>query len=162
MEHWPKLEPGEVELALSEQLLWRQMTRWIWDEDKRQPKAHAFGPVDADEHKPSFARSTPEVTAQASRDWHQRNANSASYAVWPISAADLEDTDLRAVDDSGAPVPQGEKRAPGHVYLDYRGMDKPAARRNRAILLRAALRREEEPTTDIGFVPLQDREEEAS
>ena len=161
MGDWLELNPGESEVLLGGQLLWRQMTRWIWDEDKQQPKAHAFGPVDADEQKPSFAGEN-KVPAQSARDWHQRNANSPSYAVWPIATNDLDETDLRAIDDSGTPLPTGEKRAPGHVYLDYRGMDKKTERKNRALLLRAALRREQEPTTDTGFVPLEDREEEAS
>jgi hypothetical protein len=161
MADWLDLDPGESELLRSEQRLWRQMTRWIWDEDKKQPKAHAFGPLDADEQMPSFS-SESEVSAQAARDWHQQNANSQSFAVWPITTGDLDNTDLRAVDDSSKPLRAGTKRAPGHVYLDYRGMDKKTERKNRAILLRAALQREEEPTTDIGFVSLEDREEKAS
>ena len=156
MGEWLELGPGEAEVALSEELLWRQMTRTIWDEDKRQPGLAAFGPANVDKKTPSFTRQF-WVTAQESRDWHQQNAASPSLAVWAITTLDLDDVDLRAIDDSEAPEDPEHPRAPGHTYLDYRHTSKSEERNIRAVLLRKALSREEEPTTDIGFVPLDER-----
>lgn len=156
MADWFDLSDGEAEILLSEELLWRQMTRTIWDEEKRQPGLSAFGPSNADHKTPSFSREMM-VTAQESRNWHQQNANSPSLAVWAITTLDLDDVDLRAVDDSGAPIDDDHPRAPGHAYLDYRHTTKREERNIRAVLLRKALGRSEESTIDIGFVPLHER-----
>jgi len=157
----PELSEGEIEVGYGPERMWRQMTKHIWDEVRMRPGTLAFQPSTADAGMPSFSRET-KVTAQASRDWHQKNARSASLAVWPIATSDVEDTGLRIVDDEDAALPQGEKRAPGHAYIDYRGTSNATRRDVRAKLLRRALQYQEEPTTDSGFVPLEERDEEAS
>jgi hypothetical protein len=98
------------------------------------------------------ARPTTDVTAQESRDWHQNYARSASIGVWAVSVAEVAEADLRAVDDSDVPLPDGApERAPGHCYVDFRGLSREAKVNARAVLLRRALARQEVETTDIGF-----------
>jgi hypothetical protein len=147
---WPALSAGEIELSDADELLWRQMTRSIWDEDKRQPGLLSCGPQAADHRKPSFSRST-KTTAQESRDWHQQNAASASLAVWSVSVGDVDDASLRAVDNGDAALEPEEKRAPGHAFVDYRDLSKQEMKDARGNLLRAMIARREQETTDIGF-----------
>ena len=144
----------DVEVLLEDpqtELLWRQVTRPLWDEEHEVPASHAFGPSTADNGKPSYARESI-VTAQESRDWHQQKANSASVGVWAVSVAEVAEADLRAIDDSGVPLPEGaHERSPGHCYVDFRGLSPQDRRNARAVLLRRALARREVKTTDIGF-----------
>ncbi len=151
MRTWPALPAGELELTDVDEVLWRQLTKVIWDEDLRQPGLMACGPQASDRRKPSFSQGSV-VTAQAARDWHQNNAASSSYAVWSITVGDVIQAGLRAIDDSAAPLGPDEKRAPGHAYADYQGLAKGEMKDARANLLRAMLSRGEERTTDCGFV----------
>lgn len=160
MGDWPALGSGETEIMLSDELIWRQMTAFYWDEDRRQPSSHAFGPAPIDKRMASFTRAF-HVNAQESRDWHQQNAASPSFAVWALATVETDDVDVRVVDDDGAPLKPGAKRPPGHCFLDYRGVSKPEERNIRAVLLRHALTRGEIATTDIGFVPLDERDQAA-
>lgn len=142
---------GEIELTNEGELLWRQLTRSLWDEDRRVPGMLACGPQAADNRKPSFSRSS-KVSAQESRDWHQQNASSRSFAVWAVTVGDVQAAKLRAVDDADAPEVPGEPvRAPGHAYVDYRGLTKPEMKDAKANLLRAMLAHEEQPTMEIPF-----------
>lgn len=150
MRNWPALEEGESEISDPYELLWRQMTRSIWDSDKRQPGLLSCGPQAADHRKPSFSRQVM-VTAQESRDWHQKNASSPSYGVWSVSVGDIIEATLRAVDDSDAALEPGQVRAPGHVFADYRELTKSEMKDARGNLLRAMIARGEQSTTDIGF-----------
>jgi hypothetical protein len=157
---WPALGPNEAEVKISDELIWRQMTSFYWDEEKRQPSSHAFGPAPIDKRMASFTRAF-FVTAQEARDWHQENAASPSFSVWALATVETDDVDVRVVDDSNAPLEPGAKRPPGHCYLDYRGVSKPEERTIRAVLLRHALARGEIATTDSGFVPVEERDEAA-
>ena len=147
---WPALEIGEQELTKDE-VLWRQVTKFIWDEEKRVPASNAFGPSTADEGRPSFSQSG-KVTAQESRDWHQQNARSPSLSVWSVSVFDVLKAKLRVIDDSAVPVRVGEgKKAPGHCYADFRNLTRAERKNAYAILLREALRRGEVKTVDNGL-----------
>lgn len=135
------------------ELLFRQICAYMWDDQKNQPTAQAFGPHASDERKPSFSRST-KVSAQASRNWHNANARSKSIGVWACSVAEVIEAETRAIDDSETPINNGELRAPGHAFVDYRHTaTKPERKAIQAKLLMYALDRKEIQTvggTDPG------------
>ena len=118
------LSPGEVLVPCSEERLWRQMIPAIWVSEEGKPSSHAFGPSSADRGKPSFARES-KVTATEALDWHNENARSPSQAVWAVSAAEVDTSGTRSVDDTSV---QGFMGAPGHCYVDYRHLDKSGER----------------------------------
>ncbi len=132
------LEPHEFCLPCdSDEFLWRQITPIIWNGEKGQPKIDAFGPKTADMQKPSFSRSKL-VTAKESFTWHNKHANSKSLAVWACRVSDCGQIDLQVIDDySNSSKPKN--MAPGHAYVDYRGLSKKEERDKRAELLMAAL-----------------------
>jgi hypothetical protein len=129
------------------ELLFRQIVRNVWDAQHNKPNLHAFGPQKSDERKPSFSRSSA-TTAQQSRDWHNSNARSKSHGVWACSVAEIRDARTRAIDDSETPLSEGEIRAPGHAFVDYRHADKLELKAIKARLLMAALERKEISTVD--------------
>lgn len=146
---FPDLAPCEVQLAPSDELLYRQITKHKWNEVQKVPASAAFGPVSADDGRPSFARSSAEgVTEQSSRDWHQQHARTPSLGVWAVTSAEVNEAELRSVDDSACPLPAQGVRAPGHCYVDYRGLTPKQVRDARAELLLRALSRKELPTSD--------------
>lgn len=132
-------EPCEIELEQNEDL-YRQIPTHLWDGQAGRPLASAFGPSDADKGKPSYSRSTL-VSAQASRDWHNENARSTSRGVYKVTVDEVVKADLKSFDDSKCPVPPGEKRAPGHCYVDFQHLagDKKEERRLRGLLYARAL-----------------------
>lgn len=134
---------GEILLTDVDEVLFRQATTPLWDAINRQPSSTAFGPASIDAQKPSFSRSSL-VTAQASRDWHQKNAKSPSHGVWGCTVGEVIAAASRAIDDSATPGP----KAPGHAYVDYRGYNKSQERLLRSRLLIQALARGEFSTTD--------------
>ncbi len=136
------LEDGEEVLDSSDELLFRQATTPLWDAMKGVPSSTSFGPMPIDEGKPSFSRSS-KTTAQASRDWQNRNGSKPSHGVWACSLEEVHDGDTRAVDDSKLPT----SKAPGHSYVDFRHLTKPQVRVLRTFLLAKALERAEIPTT---------------
>jgi len=146
---FPVLERCESVLVAADELLYRQITRHKWNEVEKVPASAAFGPVDADGGKPSFARSSAAgVTEQTSRDWHQQNARTPSLGVWAVTSAEVHEADLRSVDDSQCPLPPEGKRAPGHCYVDYRELTPRQVRDARAELLLRAIARKLLPTND--------------
>ena len=114
------LEDGEELVPPGDELLYRQITEHMVTAEGTLG-THAFGPSSADRGKPSFSRST-RVASQESRDWHSNHAKSRSLGVRavPVDAVILART--WAIDDSAAPEAVGEQRAPGHCYVDYRGL----------------------------------------
>lgn len=139
MSDFVDLESCEAELLDDEQEdLFRQIPPHHWDGQVGRPRAAAFGPSDADQGKASYSRST-KVTPEESRTWHDDNARSASMGVFKVTVDEVVKAALRAVDDSGCPVPDGDKRAPGHCFVDFQHVDKKEQRRLRGILLTHAL-----------------------
>lgn len=118
--------------------LFRQVPAHHWDDNVGRPRAAAFGPSDADQGKASYSRSI-KVTPEESRTWHNDNARSASMGVFKVTVDEVVKATLRAVDDSACPVPVGEKRAPGHCFVDFQHVDKKEQRRLRGLLLAHAL-----------------------
>ena len=140
------LEPGESIIDPSDELLYRQITPPLFDEEKNQPASFAFGPQNCDEGKASYSRSS-KVTAQEARDWHCANSSKPSLGVWAVTSSEAQKEPLRCVDDwTDDNQSQIGKMAPGHCYLDFRGFSKSEQRRIRANLLRFALKRGEIPT----------------
>lgn len=144
-----ELEEGEAVIpddSEPPELLYRQICEHIWDAQYGKPNLDAFGPQSSDKRRPSFSRSSV-VRPQVSRDWHNENAKSKSMGVWACSVSEIKDASTRAIDDGATPLLPGEKRAPGHSYVDYRHMTKPELRETKAKLLMAALGRKEIPTS---------------
>jgi hypothetical protein len=130
-----------------DKVLLRQIGRNVWDEVNEIPTDLAFGPQKSDARRPSFS-TNPD--AQASRDWHQRNASSPSLSVWAVTSQEVAAAGLRAVDDSECPEEPEAQKAPHHCYVDYRGLSKPEMARAKQYLLLAAKKRKAIPTADIG------------
>lgn len=138
-----QLLDGEQLMSDGDELTYRQITKHLLDGEK--VATSAFGPVTSDRRMPSFARKSI-VTAQEARDWHTENAKSPSLGVWAVTVAETVDADCYTVDDSKTPLASGEKRAPGHCFVDYRGLSKQTEREVRTKLYWAAMARGEIPT----------------
>jgi hypothetical protein len=130
-------------MSEEEELVYRQMTLHMFDGDRI--KTEAFGPCPADRDMPSYSRSA-EVTAQDSRDWHTQNAKSPSLGVWGLTVGEANESGRHVVDDSQCPVIEGQSRAPGHCFIDFRGLPKSQKRELRARLYFYATDRGELPT----------------
>lgn len=136
---------GEQLMSDGDELTYRQITKHLMDGET--VATTAFGPSSADRGKPSFARRRV-VTAQEARDWHTENARNPSLGVWAITVAETIAAGRYTVDDSSAPLAEGERRAPGHCFVDYRGLSKHAERELRSKLYWAAMARGEIPTNE--------------
>lgn len=139
-----ELRDGESLMTDPEELIYRQITEHMVDGD--QIASTAFGPMPADKDKPSFSRSE-RVTAQQSRDWHTRNAASPSLGVWALSVEEVIAHGRHVIDDSAAELAPGEARAPGHCFVDYRGLGRADRKALRARLWLHAVARGEIPTS---------------
>lgn len=139
-----QLLDGEHLISDGNELTYRQVTKHLISGDR--VATTAFGPASADRGMPSFSRGSI-VTAQAARDWHTENAQSPSLGVWAVSVTEAIDAGRYIVDDSNAPIAIGEKRAPGHCFVDYRGLSKRVERELRSKLYWAAMARGEIATT---------------
>jgi hypothetical protein len=126
-----ELLDGEQLMSDANELVYRQMTKHMFDGDRL--KTEAFGPSSADRDMPSYARSA-EATPQESRDWHTQNAMSPSLGVWAVTVGEAIEAGRHIVDDSRCPLVEGERRAPGHCFVDFRGLTKQRKREMRARL----------------------------
>jgi hypothetical protein len=138
-----ELLEGEQLMSNAGELVYRQMTQHMFDGDKL--KTEAFGPSSADRDMPSYARST-ETTPQESRDWHTQNAKSRSLGVWGVTVGEAIESGRHVVDDSQRPPYEDKRRAPGHCFVDFRGLSRPHKRELRARLYFYATDRGELPT----------------
>ncbi|WP_017794048.1 hypothetical protein [Leucobacter salsicius] len=139
-----ELADGEEIMDVADELMYRQITGLMMDNGK--PVTAAFGPASIDKGKPSYSRSN-EVSAQQARDWHTEYASRPSLGVWAVSVEEVVGAGLVAVDDSKTRLPPNGKRAPGHCFADFRGMNKREERVYRAKLYFGAIDRGEIPTT---------------
>ncbi|GAA1337773.1 hypothetical protein [Arthrobacter roseus] len=138
-----ELGDGEQLMSSESEVVFRQVTQHMFDGDLIATTA--FGPSTADRDMPSYSRSTV-VTAQDSRDWHTQNAKSPSLGVWGITVGEVIDSGRYVVDDSQCSLDDGQKRAPGHCFVDFRELSKPQKRELRAQLYFYAIARGELPT----------------
>jgi len=143
---------GSIELLELEQLvddgeevIYRQIT--IHMRDGNKIRTDAFGPSTADKFMPSYARSSV-TSAQDARDWHTRNAKSASTAVYGVSVGEAIASGRHVVDDSEVPLAAGEVRSPGHCFVDFRGLTKNEVRVLRTKLYFHAVARDEIATSE--------------
>lgn len=133
------LEVGEVEITdAPTELLFRQVTPNVWISEDGVPAKDAFGPKNVDKGKPSYSRES-KVSAQDSFEWHNNHANSPSVGTWACSVDEVNRATLSVIDDSDVPI--DPPKAPGHCYVDFRGLTKREERNLRSILLRFALAR---------------------
>lgn len=148
------LGEGESLMSEAEELIYRQITRFLRAEDGTVA-THAFtgSASKSNGPKPSYTRSSI-VTAQDSRDWHTRNAKSPSCGVWALAVGEVVLANGTVIDDSKSPLAPGKIRAPGHCFIDLRDVDKLELKSLRAKLWHAAMDRGEIPTRE----PLKDGE----
>lgn len=139
-----ELLEGEQLMSAAGELAYRQMTPHMFEDDGRVATS-VFGPSTADNGKPSYSRSA-KVTAQEARDWHTRNASKPSQGVYAVSVGEVIAAGRHAVDDSECPLAEGEKRAPGHCFVDFRGLTRAQKKDLRAKLHIHAMARGEIPT----------------
>ncbi|MGP9586160.1 hypothetical protein ACT3TB_10955 [Micrococcaceae sp. AOP34-BR2-30] len=144
----------QVQLKEGEQLVdepyevnYRQITPHLL-KDGHRVASHAFGPSTSDEGKPSYSRSSV-VTAQEARDWHSANARKPSEAVYGVSVEEVIEAGSVVVDDSDCAIPEGEDRAPGHCFVDFRGLPKHSVKDLRTKLYIHAMERGEIPTEPL-------------
>ncbi len=141
-----ELLDGEQLLSDAKELAYRQIApHMLVDEGK--VATTAFGPNTADKGRPSFSRSTV-LSAQESRDWHTQNARSPSSGVYGVTVGEVIESGRYVVDDSGCPIPDGAIRAPGHCFVDFRGLERPLMKELRARLYMHAMARGEIPTVE--------------
>ncbi|GAA4053691.1 hypothetical protein [Agromyces indicus] len=138
-----ELLDGECLMTDADELIFRQITDRMIDGDKINTEA--FGPQTIDNGMPSFSRSSI-VSAQEARDWHTLNARRPSVAVYAVTVGEVIDGGRHTVDDAGAPAEPGSVRAPGHCFVDYRGLNRQRRKELRAHLYMCAMRRREIPT----------------
>lgn len=142
-----QLQEGEQLVSEPDEVNFRQITpHLLTDGDK--VASHAFGPSKADAGKPSYSRSSI-VSAQEARDWHSTNARKPSEAVFGVSVEEVVQSGSVVVDDSERGLPEGESRAPGHSFVDFRGLTKPEEKALRAKLYIHAMERGEIPTEPL-------------
>jgi hypothetical protein len=127
------------------ELVYRQITAHL-KTPTGQVATHAFT-GESGVGKPSYARAS-RVTAQESRDWHTRNANSASLGVWALAVDEVTRADRWVIDDGLVPPQEGERRSPGHCFLDVRGLERVRLKSLRVTLWNAAMDRGEIPTAE--------------
>jgi hypothetical protein len=139
-----ELLEGEQLMSTAEELVFRQIAPHMLSDDGKIATT-AFGPNTSDDNKPSYSRSSL-VSAQEARDWHTQNASSLSLGVWGVTVGEVIASERHVVDDSACPVPEGKKRAPGHCFVDFRGLSRPARKELRARLHMHAMERGEIPT----------------
>lgn len=116
-----ELAEGEVLVVDPLELIYRQITEWMVTAGGVQ--TYAFGASDADQGKPSYARSSV-VTAEESRDWHNQHARSKSIAVFALTVDEVCEEELLVIDDTSCRLPHGLVRSPGHCYIDMRRLTK--------------------------------------
>jgi hypothetical protein len=130
----------------SAELIYRQIAPHMLIDDGKVAST-AFGPNRSDNNMPSYSRSAL-VSAQEARDWNTRNAASPSLGVWAVAVGEVSSADSRVVDDNDCPLEEGEKRAPGHCYVDFRGLSRSKRKELRARLHMYAMSRGEIPTKE--------------
>lgn len=148
-EELPPLHADEELMTDGDENIFRQVTEVNWDDVNGKPGNLAFGPANIDKGKCSHSRES-KTTAQESRNWHQENAAKKSMGVWRLTVRDVDNVELRTVDDSAVPRREGQPLpAPGHCYVDFRHLTKSQERNTRAVLLRRALALGEVETVDV-------------
>ncbi|ROR83244.1 hypothetical protein SAMN06295974_1306 [Plantibacter flavus] len=141
-----ELLEGEQLMVDAHELAYRQITPKMYTDDGKIA-SHVFGPSSSDQDKPSYSRASV-VTAQESRDWHSANASTPSAGVWAVSVGEVVEAKRHVVDDSKTPLEVYGIRAPGHCFVDFRGLNRGQKKELRASLLMCALRRGEIPTEE--------------
>lgn len=138
-----KLRERESLMSDADELIYRQITAHMMDGN--QIATTAFGPMPADSDMPSYSRSSV-VEPQDARDWHTRNAPSPSLGVWALAVAEVIEAERHVIDDSAVALDASNMRAPGHCFVDYRGLSRVERKTVRSRLWFRAVERGEIPT----------------
>ena len=138
-----ELREGESLMSDADELIYRQITAHMMDGS--QIATTAFGPMPADNNMPSYSRSSV-VGPQDARDWHTRNAPNPSLGVWAVAVAEVIEAERHVIDASAAALDASNKRAPGHCFVDYRGLSRVERKTLRSRLWFRAVERGEIPT----------------
>lgn len=139
-----ELLEGEQLMDIADELTYRQIAPHMLVNDG-QIATTAFGPNTSDKDKPSYSRAS-RVSAQEARDWHTQNARSASLGVYAVSVGEVIASGRYTIDDSECAPPEGAPRAPGHCFVDFRGLGRAQKKTLRALLYMHAMNRGEIPT----------------
>lgn len=136
----PDLELHQDESLIDDpsELALRQIVEWMVSDGSIL--THVFGPSTSDQGKPSYTREK-SVGAQEARDWHAANGSSKPIGVWAVSVDEVHGAGTHVIDDSADTT-----KAPGHCYVDYRGLAKPDVKSIRYTLWQRAMDRGEIPT----------------
>lgn len=62
---------------------------------------------------------------------HHKYAPSRSTGVWAVTVDEVLEVERHVIDDSAAPLAEGERRAPGPCFVNYRQPAKPDTKSNR-------------------------------
>ena len=111
---------GETRLTSGEELLYRQAVR-EFDLDDGRPNYKMFMPHTASDEL-SVDRGAKLTPRQAYERYLQQTGKQP-FGVWPVSVDDVEESGLKAYDDSAKP-----DRHIGHAYIDFK--DNPGESRN--------------------------------
>lgn len=138
-----ELREGESLMGDADELIYRQITARMMDGN--QIATMAFGPMPADNNMPSYSRSSV-VEPQDARDWYTRIAPNPSLGVWALAVGEVIEAGRYVIDDSEVALDANNKRAPGHCYVDYRGLSRAERKTLRSRLWFRAVERGEIPT----------------
>ncbi len=111
------LHPLEMLIAGTDELLWRQVNP-VWVQDGVLT-SQIFRRSSTEPNGFSVGRESL-VTAERSYEFFTEELNLASCGVWAISVEEVDAVDMLVIDDSQLPLRPGERRAPGHAYVDGR------------------------------------------
>ena len=125
------LRPGEIEITDQEERLWRQVHP-IWIHDGRVT-SQVFSPTPKDSGEVSVTRASL-VSPEDAHQHHTETLGLKSIGVYCVDVAEVQEVDLRAVDDSQ--VDDGEERPPAHAFVDFKAVESPKQQKKRASLLR--------------------------
>lgn len=153
---WPEFRAGEVLVAVSDELLWRQIhpnhvaasvVNGLAFEETVSMEGMTGTEKGRDEVSTNRSGGLRGITAQAAYDaWLA--ANGKTIGTFAVTTAEVDLAGGRVVDDSGL---VHEPPAPSHAYIDLRGVvpaTKSRKRRARSELAHAAtVRKRQHPRT---------------
>ncbi len=122
MADFPPLNPGEVELQPSDELLLRNVHPEFYDPENDLVTSQAFRLNSNDDGCLSVIRRS-QVSPFDAHFEYSTSLGLPSIGVWAVSADEVADEGARSIDDSAAPVLQGHQRPSGHAYIDYRDLE---------------------------------------
>lgn len=148
MNGFHELEPGEVEMANTEEVCLRVCSPG-WISEGRMPSSQLFGDFPKDSGKLSCVQGSKSTAEAAFKDFTERLGLNAQ-SVWGVTVGEVTGLNQvtervvksRVVDDSSLPDPENT-RMHHHCYIDQRHLSKSQKRKLRNKLLEYAVAREQ-------------------